>query len=184
LRLHDTMIYCKEGVTFPHANRYHSAFEYMFVFSQDAPRHFNGIRDWRNKWAGHAIHGTDRNTDGTTSTKNSIGNISPVFGLRRNWWVMSNPYTDDADGHPAPMPFSMASDHITTWTQPGETVFDPFTGSGTTGIAAVKLGRKFIGIEIEPKYFDTACRRISEALKQPNLPGLDPGLTQPVRKVI
>lgn len=42
-------------------------------------------------------------------------------------------------------------------------------GSGTTGVAAVKLGRKFIGIEIEPKYFDIACRRISEALKQPDM---------------
>ena len=48
-------------------------------------------------------------------------------------------------------------------------VFDPFMGSGTTGVAAVKLGRKFIGIEIEPKYFDIACRRISEALKQPDM---------------
>ena len=42
-------------------------------------------------------------------------------------------------------------------------------GSGTTGVAAVKLGRKFIGIEIEPKYFDIAVRRISDALKQPDL---------------
>jgi DNA modification methylase len=41
-------------------------------------------------------------------------------------------------------------------------------GSGTTGVAAVKLGRKFIGIEIEPKYFDIACRRIGEALAQPD----------------
>ncbi len=49
------------------------------------------------------------------------------------------------------------------------TILDPFMGSGTTGVAAVKLGRKFIGIEIEPKYFDVACRRISEALKQPDL---------------
>ena len=48
------------------------------------------------------------------------------------------------------------------------TILDPFMGSGTTGVAAVKLGRKFIGIEIEPKYFDIACRRISEALKQPD----------------
>ena len=48
-------------------------------------------------------------------------------------------------------------------------ICDPFMGSGTTGVAAVKLGRKFIGIEIEPKYFDIACRRISEALKQPDL---------------
>lgn len=49
------------------------------------------------------------------------------------------------------------------------TILDPFMGSGTTGVAAVKFGRKFIGIEIEPKYFDIACRRISEALKQPDM---------------
>lgn len=52
---------------------------------------------------------------------------------------------------------------------PAETILDPFMGSGTTGVAAVKLGRKFIGIEIEPKYFDIACKRISEALKQPDM---------------
>lgn len=49
-----------------------------------------------------------------------------------------------------------------------QTILDPFMGSGTTGVAAVSLGRKFTGIEIEPKYFDIACRRISEALKQPD----------------
>ena len=51
----------------------------------------------------------------------------------------------------------------------GQTILDPFMGSGTTGVAAIKLGRKFIGIEIEPKYFDIACRRIEEAWKQPRL---------------
>lgn len=51
---------------------------------------------------------------------------------------------------------------------PADLILDPFMGSGTTGVAAVKLGRKFIGIEIEPKYFDISCRRISEALKQPD----------------
>jgi len=50
-----------------------------------------------------------------------------------------------------------------------QTILDPFMGSGTTGVAAVKLGRRFIGIEIEPKYFDIACRRISDALKQPDM---------------
>jgi site-specific DNA-methyltransferase (adenine-specific) len=50
-----------------------------------------------------------------------------------------------------------------------ETVLDPFMGSGTTGVACVNLGRKFIGIEIEPKYFDIACRRIEAAYKQPRL---------------
>jgi site-specific DNA-methyltransferase (adenine-specific) len=48
----------------------------------------------------------------------------------------------------------------------GRTICDPFMGSGTTGVAAVKLGRKFIGIEIEPKYFDIAVRRIAEATRQ------------------
>ena len=48
-------------------------------------------------------------------------------------------------------------------------VLDPFMGSGTTGVACIKLGRKFIGIEIEPKYFDIACKRIEEAWKQPRL---------------
>ena len=48
-------------------------------------------------------------------------------------------------------------------------VLDPFMGSGTTGVACVNLGRKFIGIEIEPKYFDIACRRIELAYKQPRL---------------
>ena len=52
------------------------------------------------------------------------------------------------------------------FTDPGETVLDPFMGSGTTGVACAKLGRKFIGIEIEPKYFDIACKRIEEAYSQ------------------
>lgn len=52
---------------------------------------------------------------------------------------------------------------------PGEIVLDPFMGSGTTGVAAVQMGRKFIGIEIEPKYFDIACRRIKEAQRQGRL---------------
>jgi site-specific DNA-methyltransferase (adenine-specific) len=51
----------------------------------------------------------------------------------------------------------------------GQTILDPFMGSGTTGVACAKLGRKFIGIEIEPKYFDIACRRIEAAYKQPDL---------------
>lgn len=50
-----------------------------------------------------------------------------------------------------------------------ETILDPFMGSGTTGVACVRLGRKFIGIEIEPQYFDLACQRVSEATKQPDL---------------
>ena len=168
LRLHDTMIYCKEGVTFPDGNRYHPAFEYMFIFSNGAPRHFNGIRDWRNKWAGSKMHGTDRLQDGSTKRISGHGNPVPEQGLRRNWWVIANPYTGDTKGHPAPMPYRLASDHIETWTVKGETVLDPFMGSGTTGVACVKLGRKFTGIEIDEAYFDIACERIRKAYAQPD----------------
>jgi len=56
----------------------------------------------------------------------------------------------------------------------GEAVLDPFMGSGTTGVACVNLGRSFIGIEIEPRYFDIARRRLSEALSRPRLPFDEP----------
>lgn len=52
---------------------------------------------------------------------------------------------------------------------PGGTICDPFMGSGTTGVAAIKIGRKFVGIEIDPNYFSIACRRISDARKQPDM---------------
>ena len=55
----------------------------------------------------------------------------------------------------------------------GETILDPFMGSGTTGVACVKLGRKFIGVEIHEPYFDIACKRIQAAVNEPRLPGLE-----------
>jgi hypothetical protein len=172
LRLHDTMIYCKEGVTFPDSNRYHSGFEYMFVFSKGAPAHFNPINDRVNRWRGTQAHGTKRLASGETADGKSIGFAEPMLadtGRRMNWWVI-NPSRDGAAlGHPAPMPFPMADAYVRTWTVPGETVCDPFMGSGTTGVAAMRLGRRFIGIEIEERYFEIACERISRAHSQPEM---------------
>ncbi len=71
-------------------------------------------------------------------------------------------------GHPTEKPVSLMRDILTDFTNYGQTILDPFMGSGTTGVACANLGRKFIGIEIEPKYFDIACRRIEEAYKQPD----------------
>ena len=72
--------------------------------------------------------------------------------------------------HPARFPVEFAKELIAPFSDPGQTILDPFMGSGTTGVAAVSLGRRFIGIEIEPKYFDIACRRIGDELKRPRLP--------------
>ena len=71
--------------------------------------------------------------------------------------------------HPAVFPVALPEHLLRSFTEIGDIACDPFMGSGTTGVACVKTGRKFIGIEIEPKYFDIACRRISDALKQPDM---------------
>ena len=72
-------------------------------------------------------------------------------------------------GHPTQKPVELLRHWVLDFTDPGESVLDPFMGSGTTGVACVNLGRSFIGIEREPSYFDIACRRIEEACKQPRL---------------
>ena len=79
--------------------------------------------------------------------------------------VIQAPRTGN-EWHPTEKPVQLMW-HVARWTS--GTILDPFMGSGTTGVACVKLGRKFIGIEIEPKYFDIACRRIEAAYAQPDL---------------
>lgn len=58
------------------------------------------------------------------------------------------------------------SEIIADFTQPGDLICDPFMGSGTTGVAAVRAGRRFVGIELNPTYFDLACKRIEDAQRQ------------------
>jgi site-specific DNA-methyltransferase (adenine-specific) len=69
-------------------------------------------------------------------------------------------------GHPTEKPVSLMIELIDLFTNVNDTILDPFMGSGTTGVAAIQIGRKFIGIEREPKYFDIACKRIEQASKQ------------------
>jgi site-specific DNA-methyltransferase (adenine-specific) len=71
--------------------------------------------------------------------------------------------------HPTTKPTRLMSDLVWLFSDPGQTILDPFMGSGTTGVACVKLGRKFVGIELNPDYFDIACKRIEAATKQPDL---------------
>lgn len=73
------------------------------------------------------------------------------------------------DGHPTQKPVPLLKAWVSDFTDEGETILDPFMGSGTTGVAAVQMGRDFIGIEREPKYFDIACRRIEQAQRQGDL---------------
>lgn len=70
--------------------------------------------------------------------------------------------------HPTQKPLPLIAELVELFSFREQFVCDPFMGSGTTGVAAVKLGRKFIGIEIEPKYYEIAKKRITDALKQPD----------------
>jgi site-specific DNA-methyltransferase (adenine-specific) len=71
--------------------------------------------------------------------------------------------------HPTEKPLPLISEWLRLFTDLGDHVLDPFMGSGTTGVACAKHGRRFTGVEREAKYFDIACRRISEALRQPDM---------------
>jgi site-specific DNA-methyltransferase (adenine-specific) len=71
--------------------------------------------------------------------------------------------------HPTEKPIKLMSEILKDFTNQNETIHDPFMGSGTTGVACAKMGRKFIGTELDENYFDIACKRIEEAYKQPDL---------------
>jgi site-specific DNA-methyltransferase (adenine-specific) len=77
--------------------------------------------------------------------------------------------TAEKDDHPTPKPVWLMERQILASVRPGGYVLDGFMGSGTTGVACMNLGRSFIGIEREPKYFDIACRRIEDAQRQGRL---------------
>lgn len=146
--LHDTMIYEKNSPAYPanrKGNRYTQIFEYMFVFSKGKPT-ANLICDKPNKWAGHK--------DFSGKLKNPV----PEFSPRTNIWR----YVTSFNGvkHPAPFPEKLASDHIITWSNEGDTVYDPFLGSGTTAKMALLNGRHFIGSEISKSYAEIAKQRI------------------------
>jgi DNA modification methylase len=148
LSLHDTMIYEKNSPAYParaDGNRYTQIFEFMFVLSKGKPD-AQLICDKPNKWAGFK--------DFSGKLKNPVPDFSP----RNNIWR----YVTSFNGvkHPAPFPEALAQDHIVTWSKQGQTVYDPFMGSGTTAKMALLNGRNFIGSEISAEYMAIANKRI------------------------
>lgn len=127
-------------------------------------------------------------------------NFSPAFYLPTHEWIVLAAKPDfrlrskGASGigdvwyipqeantvHPAPFPVALPLKAIETID--ANTILDPFMGSGTTGVACVKLGRKFIGIEIDPGYFDIACKRIKDAYAQPDM-FVEQSKTEPPRQL-
>jgi len=162
--LHDTMIYHAEKPPLTH-NRYEQKFEYMFVLSKGRPKTFNGLRE-RSKYAGQTKGMTFRHDGMNLQPAHKKAPVAETK-LRGNVWtykVGKHHSTKDtiAFKHPAIFPEKLASDHIESWSNPGDTVLDIFMGSGTTGKEALKLNRRFIGIELDANYFSIAERRIKD----------------------
>ena len=160
-RLHDTMIWGKPNPIPRTHNRYEQAFEYMFVLAKGKPATWSPVKV-PSKMAGKPRTGTmQHDASGVRATKHK-GGVTAALKVPGNVCLAAG---ESKTSHPAPFPEKLAHDHIISWSNPGDTVLDPFMGSGTTGVACVNTGRKFIGIERDPDYFEIARSRIEQANK-------------------
>ena len=163
--LHDTMIYAKNNPMPVNANRYYPCFEYMFVFSKGKPKTFNPILE-ETATKGQKHHLKQRNTDG--SFRKATGYGKPVKPTRPkyNIWFYNvgggQAATDKiAYKHPAIFPEELAQDHILSWSNKKDLVFDPFMGSGTTAKMAILNDRNWLGFEISEEYCEMTKKRVS-----------------------
>jgi DNA modification methylase len=171
-RLHDTMIYLKPSFAFPEHTRCHQVFEYMFCLSKGNVKTFNQIKDRKVITVGQALGGDyyrDKNGKSVVRAGSQDRGQRAEWGGRFNVWTIANGGEASAGdraafGHPAIFPEALARDHILSWSNEGDTVLDPFSGSGTTIKMARLMGRKGIGIEIHQDYCDIAVERLRQKL--------------------
>ena len=170
LKLHDTMIWEKTGAAYAsgdHSNRYTQIFEYVFILSKGKPKTTNLIRDKENSCAGITIgRWSEREKNGNLKDRGYRTQPVSKKGIRNNIWRIGNGHGQGqkdvlAYKHPATMPETLARDHIISWSNAGDIVLDPFSGSGTTAVSAKMLGRRYIGIDTSEEYNKIACRRLA-----------------------
>ena len=175
--LHDTMIY-KKHAPYPPNVRYWQCFEYMFVFSKGKPKTFNPLMQMKKC--------IEKNPDRTRTYRQKDGSLKTLnekaikrfkkaaqnnYRIADNIWEIQAGYLTSAKDkyaykHPAIFPEQLAEDHILSWSNEGDVVFDPFMGSGTTAKMAVLNNRKYIGFEVSKEYCDIAKKRIQEYSQQ------------------
>jgi site-specific DNA-methyltransferase (adenine-specific) len=179
LNLHQTMLYCKTGGPNGSLRAYYKRTEYMFVFAKGMLRTFHPICDIKTVHAG--LHKGGGRMDKNGIRHPPVSYKGPAFGKRTNVWTY-NPanHIDNPEDHPAPFPETLACDHIVSWSDPTMLICDPFYGSGTTGVACIRLGRRSLGIEQSEVYCAMAVRRMEKELRQPSLfPPAAPKITAP-----
>jgi|AntDeeMinimDraft_5_1070356.scaffolds.fasta_scaffold05401_1 site-specific DNA-methyltransferase (adenine-specific) len=168
--LHDTMIYNRSTIPLTH-NRYEQEFEYMFIFSKGKPNTFNPIKiDYsentkkRRKTKYTNYKHRDNNEKGVPSKLGGLKKYGRIKGNIWNYKVGNHQSTKDkiAFKHPAIFPEKLANDHIISWSNEGDVIYDCFMGSGTTAKMAIINKRKWIGSEMSSEYCEIIDKRLND----------------------
>jgi len=165
--VHDIMIYRKRNTPFMRSNAYTNCYEFMLVLSKGSPNTFNPIME---KTVRQGLEMLPYNKGADAVNNKTLKELKPEK-TRTNIWeyaVGLGGTTSDREAfkHPAVFPEGLARDHIISWSNKGDIVFDPMMGSGTTGKMAVLLERRFIGVEVSEEYFEIAKQRIEKVQEQ------------------
>lgn len=160
-KMHDIMIYKKKNTPFMRNNAYTNCYEFMFVLSKGRPKTFNPLKE-KTRRSGLEMLPVNKKADG--SFKKVLGELK-TEKTRTNIWeyaVGLGGTTNDriAFKHPAVFPEKLVEDHILSWSNITELVFDPMCGSGTTCKVAKILGRNYIGCDVSEEYIRIAKERI------------------------
>ena len=160
--LHDTMIWRKTAIPYdPKCHRYWQAFEYMFVFSKGKPI-CNYIKvPCKNAGKVKTNDYGQRRKDGSLRTdRYDESRVIKETKVKDNVWDIGGGKRESK--HPATFPEKIANDHIISWSNKGDLIYDPFMGSGTTAKMAIKNKRNWIGSEISKEYCDIIKKRIEK----------------------
>ena len=170
----DTMIYYKQNYApaYPTIRRYANQFEYMFVFSKGRPNIFHPIQKERSRNVVEKV--AFRQKDG--SLKRKTKEKSKETKDASNVWEYA--CAGNKIKHPAVFPEKLAEDHILSWSNEGDIVLDPFSGSGTTAKMSILNNRQYLGFETSNEYCEIAETRIQEAIcLQNGIPMIKPNLS-------
>ena len=158
--LHDTMIWKKTNPIPLTHNRYEQHFEYMLVFSKGSPKTFNPIKiPCATKGRIKNLKNSNKEEGSAVRNRNEV-TVTKSEKIKGNVWEM--PVSNTKYNHPAIFPEKLAQDHILSWSNEGDIVYDCFMGSGTTAKMAILNNRNYIGSEINKEYCDISIKRLRQ----------------------
>ncbi len=163
--VHDVMIYAKKNTPFMRSNAYTNGHEYMFILSKGSPKTFNPLKEPTVRSGMEMLV----HNKGADAKNNKILKELKKEKTKSNIWYYAvglggSTKDKNAFQHPAIYPEKLAQDHILSWSNEKDVIFDPMCGSGTTCKMAALNNRNYIGIDISEEYVNIAQERLANAL--------------------